>query len=1491
MPGSSPFTINNFSPDFRDALLKRNLLADTVTDNSLSSWLDGINSIPSIGDGVGLIKGSEDIETGGPIYRKGDVKYSKITVDEYYRGYPIDYYTKEIEFPPVGYGIYADAPIASPTINREIYRDENTIYNIFRDGDNEYGSPGDIIDYTDTNIKLNTDYIDTFGDPNSPLTEGEQLRETNILGNQYKQDIDDYENVGINLLPIEPNPVLALLGLDPNTYSLAGTLETYTSNFVPESGPFEGGDIRKFNTTKNMYLDVDKQTLVNLDSSPGVLTQFKSYLDENGNLNYGKTESVQLVNVLGSFLSGGGVGVDPNSNTLVPDFDVRSSLAGRALTSSGTLNDTRLGMISPRYLKAAIGNNIAFNLQEETIGRINTNPLSLVMGGDLFIPNNKITVKKGVLGLGADILERMTGAKLPVSLLPRNADIFSYDTKGYQAIDNITRANNILENTGKGTAGYFFGNIKANINPNFLGKRQGYAPGFNDGSRDGGISSSDVNIYALYNSDGTIKDVLNLRPENSPIPQSSYNLEDLVSDSGFQEGPEEIFGGTIETQDGARSKFIWSDKENNKLARKDNFFVRGDDFKEPKSILFKTQELFNSGRMRTLVNGKGLKSNHRNFNDEINTIGASGFMSKGSAVLKNGKVGIGDDFDPDEMFARAWSPVDRYDEYVDLQKHSALSPEGRVDNNLNISDSVLGDMGVVQIGPYSDRNNIKRFMFSLENLAWSDSLTKLTPCEIGPGDPLTGTKGRIMWFPPYDITINESVSASYDRTNFIGRGEPIYTYNNTERTGTLAWKIVVDHPNYLNFFKNATDDEYAAFFAGALDIEEIQNRVLSTEEKEKLKIAKDNKAQPKGVPTQTTPSFQFDIFYPNDVAEVPSSDYEDGLTNSNGIIDYNLYPSGIVYEEGTTNIEESFGEGTTKGGGIVGTKGKDYIDNTNFGLNGSQNKIRVSDLSGADEEDGWFGFNQPDKYNKYFIQDSCKYCKIVITGFASPQGNTEGNKKLALARANKLAKYFKEEFLKGDSNADKRVVSDSEAIPSSGCKQESSQDTIDCKEDRKVTVQIAYDSELEKQLNPNPTKRDPNEPNPNFTIPLSRFYTECNYFESIKDTDRFVYSQFKDKIKNFHPAFHAITPEGFNSRLTFLQQCMRQGPTNSDGKADNLAFGRPPVCILRVGDFYHTKIIIESLTIDYEPIVWDLNPEGIGVQPMIANVNISFAFIGGSSMKGPINRLQNAISFNYFANTELYDPRAERIKDGEIVEGSFPYSKEVRDRLEKEKIDQAEVSAFEDAKEAAKEARDGALSKEEKRLAALENDKEILKEIRIDYFNNIGMLGFDLNLIINKSGTFEGSKGAGLSREYYGELSIKDSRTNELITVGLLIANPIDNESFEIGGQSSNDGNTFNSAASYATFSLNADVPINYGLIEFSIGNRPDFNEIMSLLNPCTFTIFEDVGESGDVEIKQSIKPCIEGDHMLILKWTDYSGFETSSKVVYLEDDRFGLIA
>ena len=168
-----------------------------------------------------------------------------------------------------------------------------------------------------------------------------------------------------------------------------------------------------------------------------------------------------------------------------------------------------------------------------------------------------------------------------------------------------------------------------------------------------------------------------------------------------------------------------------------------------------------------------------------------------------------------------------------------------------------------------------------------------------------------------------------------------------------------------------------------------------------------------------------------------------------------------------------------------------------------------------------------------------------------------------------------------------------------------------------------------------------------------RYDNEGLFFEKLALNDPVMRNEISKKIKYFDPAFHSISPEGFNARLTFLHQCTRQGPTiggtdNQNGNtANNLAFGRPPVCVLRIGDFYYTKIIITSLNIDYDPLLWDLNQEGIGVMPMIANISLQFHFIGGSDLAGPISRLQNAISFNYYANTGVYDNRAEEISYGE----------------------------------------------------------------------------------------------------------------------------------------------------------------------------------------------------------------------------------------------------
>lgn len=192
-----------------------------------------------------------------------------------------------------------------------------------------------------------------------------------------------------------------------------------------------------------------------------------------------------------------------------------------------------------------------------------------------------------------------------------------------------------------------------------------------------------------------------------------------------------------------------------------------------------------------------------------------------------------------------------------------------------------------------------------------------------------------------------------------------------------------------------------------------------------------------------------------------------------------------------------------------------------------------------------------------------------------------------------------------------------------------------------------------------------------------RYDQEYYFFKALQHNAPAVYDSLMDKIQYFDPAFHSMTPEGFNARLTFLQQCTRQGNTigASDRQArsaNNLAFGRAPYCVLRLGDFYNQMIVIDNISIDYDPLQWDLNSEGIGMQPLLAHVNISFKFIGGGDLEGPVKRLQNAMTFNYYANSRLYDNRADRpsYKENYItgiseleIDKSYAYTTEMKKEI------------------------------------------------------------------------------------------------------------------------------------------------------------------------------------------------------------------------------------
>tara|TARA_R110002153_G_scaffold36663_4_gene108215 strand:+ start:5610 stop:8702 length:3093 start_codon:yes stop_codon:yes gene_type:complete len=509
--------------------------------------------------------------------------------------------------------------------------------------------------------------------------------------------------------------------------------------------------------------------------------------------------------------------------------------------------------------------------------------------------------------------------------------------------------------------------------------------------------------------------------------------------------------------------------------------------------------------------------------DQTSKIFSDGYkeISKGSGVKfvdeSNGVFGIGGGLVARE-FCRTWTKDDPYWKMDNLQKHKG--------NHLGKAGSVLTNTFNLNIAPIFGVNvdtektekNVSKYMFSIENLAWrgTSELLGLPKSEKGPNG------GRVMWFPPYDLQVGDTNSAQWNSVNFLGRPEPIYTYNYTERIGTLNWKIVVDHPSILNVITENTlkgvpdyvaDQALEAFFAGCKEYDVYELASIF-------------------------PNLSVDdiISIQNDITDEYNSDPETTVGDNTSGVDtpINPDPSGIVLDGGVSADASII---DLDGGSTVGSESTipDNVQNTEMG--GS-----------------WNAFD------------------------ASNPGETQTDE--TQATANNQAGAGKEKKLD--------------------------------------TAKI-----------------------------LAKMLGEENYFNALKQDDEFIYNSLKRELKHFHPSFHSMTPEGLNNRLSFLLQCTRPGNTiptvNTDGSldterdVDNTAFGAPPICVLRIGDFYHTKIAIDSVSFSYDPLIYDLNPEGIGVQPMIANVSMNFKYIGGQGLEAPVSELQNALSNNFFANTEMYN--------------------------------------------------------------------------------------------------------------------------------------------------------------------------------------------------------------------------------------------------------------
>lgn len=994
----------------------------------------------------------------------------------------------------------------------------------------------------------------------------------------------------------------------------------------------------------------------------------------------------------------------------------------------------------------------------------------------LIYQNWRITVPEFPLLAAADFITRLGGAYFPVSPIP--GDYFNENIIGGQPSQQTSTALNVVNQLTGGFLGPIL-NITRNPSQIFLantGNAQRsalfrnlnfnrYQPSYekNFGGLLG-VAQGLVNLaVSLINPDngtligGYYVGSKNAEPSTitSPpnqIPVTPFGKQDPTPVYGpselgiLYEGNEEklnfgLKGKSLTDGGGVDGQFVWTSPKYKRNAGfkptigggtseiDEDFNIISSSYEsnestnitfKQSSILDQTQRLIDSadnvsGIARLKHVGNAINQVSKVFNDGYKE------MTKGSKVISyidnttGGETGV--------EYCRVFAKDTPYYTYNDLQKKDGITTSGRrftnsvLDNtfNLNISPTrnpgstnIIPDVG--GIGGYA-----KKYMFSIENLAWRTSsrpgytYDELPTCEKGPNG------GRVMWFPPYGLTFSDNSTANWTPTSFLGRPEPIYTYKDTSRTGSLTWKIIVDHPSVMNTIiekqlkgqsKERINSIIDSFFAGCVkyDIYELAQKFNS-------------------IPTRDLYTYQEILTNPrltNDeydrIKNEISADNNGGTQTSKNEIQNNEDPSAAELETSFTEFAFYF-DNNIPGPSQGVISNSDYLETYNNYISSSNietyKNIANSTFKNDDREKNVEQFfniikSNYEKFEKEFIPKAYEILKnggkikMVMEGSASASSSPTYNKSLSERRIDSVKKFFSNYQFGGNSLKEfienKKFIIESSGgrgeeivIPTSdsgsGFEVDCTKDIPDknnntnntnaqkysvsamaCRRVKVKTLKITTEPKIKGDVDePKVVETNNIIPKPAPTVDvlqkvkegiskkiLRNLLSECDYFEVVKETNPMVLDTIKEKIKYFNPLFHSITPEGLNARLTFLNQCVRPGETiptiGTDGKpkfndAVNTSFGAPPVLILRIGDFYNTKIIPRNISFTYDPLIFDMNPEGIGLQPMIANVTLTFDFIGGHGLAKPVEQLQNALSFNFYANTEIYDERSVWTED------------------------------------------------------------------------------------------------------------------------------------------------------------------------------------------------------------------------------------------------------
>ena len=993
--------------------------------------------------------------------------------------------------------------------------------------------------------------------------------------------------------------------------------------------------------------------------------------------------------------------------------------------SDGSLSqDSVLAQISALRLRNLFLESVAFEIQTQTTGRAN----GLIAAKDPYLaskiitgrapliePNWQVTVPDSTLGQVGNFISRITGVYTPFSYIP--GDYFSTvqptsflnqvvnATTGLFGFPNVlpvrkTSSDIFLAYTGQGTRKLLFGSLGLNK----------YAPDYKSNFiNDLGLFAPKGNYYI----GSRTSEPLDIVSPSGQVPLDEYGKEIETNVYGpsvlgklYENETNFNFGLNLTSTSnggGLQGGFTWvSPKYKANAGFKvgqggdpkefdPNFQPLGSQYSTSQStnyafrrgsILDDTQRLINSqpsGGKKLQHVGNAIDQVSKVFNDGYKEI------TKGSKAMKyvdqNG-IFVGTEY------GRVFAKDIPYYANPKLQKTDG--------NNRKNADSILDKTYNLNIYPTTGPDStsivegrVKKYMLSIENLAWRTSrrpgltYADLPESEKGPNG------GRIMWFPPYDLSFDDSSTASWDNNVFLGRPEEIYTYKSTSRGGKLSFKMIVDHPSVMNMvvnqvLSNANSSELAdkvleSFFAGLtkFDVYELAKKYpnLNITELQQLQDVINNSSNPEKIKDAINSNLNKGgdgaggSMTSN--ASVGIQDYKPKLTGYIGksqfFFDYNQ-GGGSSYSDASAAYQNSSFYPT-----IISTQRTEIQTSVNLIQNlGNEIKSILSTnpnvtINVVLKANSSLNENSSIKELRNTCIEQTLQNIVGTNPNFSITKSVGADDEIIAPQTEKCNAQTSTPYDVVPVGCRRVVIQDIKETPLPNIKNPNGSVTIS---PATVVPNVGSQTALTNQLNRAATNSASNIGETVSKKVLRGLLNESNYFQFIKETNPFIYDSLREKLKFFHPAFHSSTPEGLNSRMTFLMQCTRPGDTIPTKQADgtfldkdarNTSFGAPPVVVLRIGDIYHTKAIVENVSFTYGDggnIALDLNPEGIGVQPMIVSVSMGFKFIGGQSLKGPVEELQNALSFNFFANTEMYDERATVLDlsayDKEFIEQTEP---------------------------------------------------------------------------------------------------------------------------------------------------------------------------------------------------------------------------------------------